>query len=125
MHSALFDARSLGQAHVRWLGDLSVDGMACSLQPDRKTVAAVLPGYGGVVDRVVEEGLTTMPRLRVRDCSAVGCGRVLEIAAKVRLHAGVVLVRAGVGPLLPPAIEEPVLDHDLLAQLDSYQQDYP
>jgi len=65
-----------------------------------------------------------MPSLRVRDCYAGG-DRVLEIAAKVRLRAGVVLARADVGPLLPLAIEEPVPDRDLPAQLDSYWQDYP
>lgn len=62
--------------------------------------------------------------LQAQDYYAVG-GRVQEIAAKVRLRADVALARVGVGPLLPPAIAEPVPDHDLPAQLDSYRQDYP
>lgn len=65
-----------------------------------------------------------MPSLRVRDWYAAD-GRALEIAVKVHLRAGVVLARACVGPLLPPAIEEPVPDHGLLAQLDSFYEDNP
>ena len=65
-----------------------------------------------------------MTSLRVQNCY-VARGLVLETAAKVRLRADVVLAHADVGPLLPPAIEEPVPGRDLPAQLDSYWQDYP
>jgi len=43
--SALSDARSLGQAHVHWLDDLSEDGTACFLPPGRKTVVEHRPGH--------------------------------------------------------------------------------
>jgi hypothetical protein len=45
MRSALFDCRSLGQAHVHWLDDLWADGTVCSLPLGRKTVAAHRRGY--------------------------------------------------------------------------------
>jgi hypothetical protein len=54
MRSVLFDARSLGQAHVRWLDDLWADGTVCSLPLGRKTVAALRPGYVEVVERAAD-----------------------------------------------------------------------